>query len=121
MALRGIAGWWCMQAASMPHEGRAEKREINLTTPFSRHCLHAVRIRQIPLDALFARLSAVTAGEVRAVEAMERLSRSPHRGWAAIVPVTKRRLTLDVGERPLALAPGGVHHVAPVLAPGGVP
>jgi hypothetical protein len=33
------------------------------------HFLHAVRVRQSPLDALFARLSAVTAGEVRAVEA----------------------------------------------------
>jgi IS1 family transposase/transposase-like protein len=88
---------------------------------FSRHFLHDVHVSQIQLDELFALLSAVKAGEVSEVEAIERLSRSPHWVWAAIDPVTKLLLTIDVGERTLAMAQRMVHHVAQVLAPGCVP
>jgi IS1 family transposase len=88
---------------------------------FSRHFLHDVHVSQIQLDELFALLSTVKAGEVSEVEAIERLSRSPHWVWAAIDPVTKLLLTIDVGERTLAMAQCVVHHVAQVLAPGCVP
>jgi IS1 family transposase len=88
---------------------------------FSRHFLHDVHVSQIQLDELFALLSAVKAGEVSEVEAIERLSHSPHWVWAAIDPVTKLLLTIDVGERTLAMAQCVVHRVAQVLAPGCVP
>jgi IS1 family transposase len=52
---------------------------------------------------------------------VERLSRSPHWGWAAIDPVTKLLLTVDVGDRTLAMAQRVVHQVVQVLAPGCVP
>src|SRR5215831_6287493 len=68
-----------------------------------------------------ALLSAVKTGEVSEGEAITRLSRSPHWVWAAIDPVTKLLLTLDVGERTLAMAQGVVHQVVQVLAPGCVP
>src|SRR5262249_42489437 len=65
--------------------------------------------------------SAVKAGEVSETEAITRLSRSPHWVWAAIDPVTKVLLTLDVGERTLAMAQGVVHQVVQILAPDCVP
>src|SRR5205823_1698996 len=76
---------------------------------------------QVQLDELFALLSAVKAGEVSEAEAITRLSRTPHWVWAAIDPVTKLLLTLDVGERTLAMAQWVVHQVVQVLAPGCVP
>jgi IS1 family transposase len=88
---------------------------------FSQYFLHDVRVTQVQLDALFALLSAVKAGEVSAAEALTRLSRTPHWVWAAIDPVTKLLLTLDVGERTLAMAQWVVHQVVQVLAPGCVP
>src|SRR3989454_2282979 len=88
---------------------------------FSQYVLHDVRVTQVQLDALFARLSAVQAGAVSEEEAITRLSRSPHWVWAAIDPVPKVRLTLEVGERTLAMAPGVVHQVVQVLAPDCVP
>jgi IS1 family transposase len=88
---------------------------------FSQYFLHDVRVTQVQLDELFARLSAVKAGEVSDAEAIHRLSRSPQWVWAAIDPVTKVLLTLDVGDRTLAMAQRVVHQVVQVLAPGGVP
>src|SRR5262250_3410888 len=90
-------------------------------TAFSRYFLHDVHVTQVQLDELFALLSAVKAGEVSEAEAITRLSRSPHWVWAAMDPVTKLLLALDVGERTLAMAQGVVHQVAQVLAPGCVP
>jgi hypothetical protein len=90
-------------------------------TAFSQYFLHDVRVTQVQLDALFALLSAVKTGEVRAAEAVERLSRSPHWVWAAIDPVTKLLLTVDVGDRTLAMAQRVVHQVVQVLAPDCVP
>src|SRR6266851_3710822 len=88
---------------------------------FSRYFLHDVHVTQVQLDELFALLSAVKAGEVSDAEAIQRLSRSPHWVWAAIDPVTKLLMTLDVGDRTLAMAQRVVHQVVQVLAPGCVP
>src|SRR5262247_716201 len=88
---------------------------------FSRYFLHDVRVTQVQLDELFALLSAVKTGEVSEAVAITRLSRSPHWVWAAIDPVTKLLLPLDVGNRTLAMAQRVVHQVVQVLAPGCVP
>ena len=90
-------------------------------TAFSRYFLHDVRVTQVQLDELFALLSAVKAGAVSEAEAITRLSRSPHWVWTAIDPVTKLLLTIDVGDRTLAMAQRVVHQVVQVLAPGCVP
>src|SRR5262245_631518 len=90
-------------------------------TAFSQSFLHDVRVTQVQLDELFALLSAVKAGEVSEVEAFTRLSRSPHWVWAAIDPVTKLLLTIDVGSRMLAMAQGFIHQVVQTLAPGCMP
>jgi IS1 family transposase len=88
---------------------------------FSQYFLHDVRVTQVQLDELYALLSAVKAGEVSDTEAIQCLSRSPHWVWAAIDPITKLLLTIDVGDRTLAMAQGVVHQVVQVLAPGCVP
>ena len=88
---------------------------------FSQYFLHDIRVTQVQLDELFALLSAVKTGEVSEAEAVERLSRSPHWVWAAIDPVTKLLLTVDIGDHTLAMAQRVVHQVVQVLAPGCVP
>ena len=88
---------------------------------FSQYFLHDVRVTQVQLDELFALLSAVKTGEVSDAEAIQRLSRSPHWVWGALDPVTKLLLTIDVGDRTLAMAQRVVHQVAQVLAPSCVP
>jgi len=88
---------------------------------FSQYFLHDVHVTQVQFDALFAPLSAVKTGEVSAAEAVERLARSPHWVWAAIDPVTKLLLTVDVGDRTRAMAQRVVHQVAQLLAPACVP
>jgi hypothetical protein len=88
---------------------------------FSQYFLHDVRVTQVQLDELFALLSAVRTGEVSEAEAIQRLSRSPHWVWAAIDPVTKLLLAIDVGDRTLAMAQRVVHQVAQVLAPDWAP
>src|SRR2546428_767430 len=88
---------------------------------FSQYFLHDVRVTQVQLDELFALLSAVKDGEMSEAEAITRLSRSPQWVWAAIDPVTKLLLTIDVGDRTRAMAQRVVHQVVQVLAPGCVP
>ena len=88
---------------------------------FSQYVLHDVHVTQVQLDELYALLSAVKAGEVSDTEALQCLSRSPHWVWAASDPITKLLLTIDVGDRTLAMAPGVVHQVVQVLAPDCVP
>jgi IS1 family transposase len=88
---------------------------------FSQYFLHDVRGTQVQLDELFALLSAVNTGEVNDAAASQRVSRSPHWVWAAIDPVTKLLLTLEVGDRSLALAQRVVHQVVQVLAPDCMP
>src|SRR5215467_116351 len=90
-------------------------------TAFSRYFLHDVRVTQVQLDELFALLSAVKAGEVSEAEDITRLARSPHCVWTAMDPVTNLLLTLDIGDRTLAMAQRVVHQVVQVLAPGCVP
>src|SRR2546428_10166748 len=88
---------------------------------FSQYFLYDVRVTQVQLDELFALLSAVKTGEISEAEAITRRSRSPHWVWAAIDPVTKLLLTIDVGDRTLVMAQRVVHQVLQVLAPGCVP
>ena len=88
---------------------------------FSRHVLHDVRVTQVQLDELFALLSAVKAGEVSEVEAITRLSRSPHWVWTAMDPTSKLLVVVDIGSRTLAVAQRVGHQVVQVLAPGCVP
>ena len=84
---------------------------------FSRYGLHDVHVEQVQMDELFALLSAVKDGDITETEAVKRLSRSPHWVWVAMDPVSKLILTVDVGERTLAMAQRLVHHVTQVLAP----
>jgi IS1 family transposase len=88
---------------------------------FSRYFLCDVHVRQVQLDELYAVLSAVKDGELSEDEAIKRLSRSPQWVWVAIDPVSKLLLTIDVGDRTLAMAQRVVHQVVQVLAPGCVP
>jgi hypothetical protein len=88
---------------------------------FARYVLCDVHVRQVPLDEFYAVLRAVKDGELSEDEALQRLSRSPQGGWVAIEPVSQLLRALDVGQRPLAMAPSGVHQVVRVRAPGGVP
>jgi hypothetical protein len=82
---------------------------------FSCHVLHNVHVSQIQLDELFALLRAVKTGEVSEVEAIERLSRSPHCLWEAIDSITKLLLTINVGDRTLAMAAGLTDRVSTLL------
>src|SRR5207245_733118 len=61
------------------------------------------------------------AGEVSEAEAIERLERSPQWIWVAMDPESKLLLTIDVGNRTLAMAQRVVHHVAQVLVPDCAP
>lgn len=88
---------------------------------FSGYFLHDVSVTQVQLDELFALLSAVKAGQVSEAEAIQRLSHLPHWVWGALDPVTKLLLTIDVGDRTLAMAQGVVHQVVQVLAPDCMP
>ena len=81
---------------------------------FSRYFLCDVHVRQLQLDELYAVLSALKDGEISETEALTRLARSPHWVWAAIDPVTTLLLTLDVGDRTLAMAQRVVHQVVQV-------
>ena len=84
---------------------------------FSRYFLHGVDVEQVQMDELFAFLSAVKDRDITEAEAITRLSRSPYWVWVAVDPVSKLILTVDVGERTLAMAPRLVHQLTQVLAP----
>ena len=88
---------------------------------FSHSFLHDLQLRQVQLDELYAVLRALKEGKVGEDEAIERLSRSPHWVWVAMEPESKRLLTIDVGERTLAMAQRVVHQVAQVLVPDCTP
>jgi predicted GTPase len=79
--------------------------------------LHDVHVTQVQRDALFAVLSAVKTGEITEARAIKRLSRSAHWVWVAMDPVSKLILTIDVGDRTLAMAQRFVQQVTQVLAP----
>jgi IS1 family transposase len=88
---------------------------------FSRYHLHDLHVEQVQMDELFALLSAVKEGEVTEALAITRLSRSPHWVWIAMDPVCKLILTIDVGDRTLAMAQRLVHQITQVLAPDCAP
>jgi IS1 family transposase/transposase-like protein len=88
---------------------------------FSRDFLHDVDVEQVQMDELFALLSAVKDGAMTQDAAIKRLSCSPHWVWVAIDPVSKLILTVDVGERTLAMAQRLVHQLTRVLAPDCAP
>jgi hypothetical protein len=88
---------------------------------FSQYFLHDLHLTQVQLDELYAVLSALKDGTVSEAEAIERLERSPHWVWTAMAPESKLLLSIDVGERTLAMAQRVVHHVAQVLAPDCAP
>jgi IS1 family transposase/transposase-like protein len=88
---------------------------------FSQYFLRDVRVTQVQLDELFARLSAVKAGQMSEAEAIQLLECSPCWVWGAIDPESKLLLAIDVGERTLAMAQRLVHQVVQVMASGGMP
>ena len=88
---------------------------------FSAYFLCALHVKQLQLDELYAVLSAVKDGEITEAKAITRLSRSPQWVWVAMDPESKLLLTIEVGDRTLAMAQRVVHHVAQVLAPDGAP
>jgi transposase-like protein len=88
---------------------------------FSRYGLQDVHVEQVQMDELFALLSAVKDGDIAEAEAVTRLSRSPYWVWVAMDPISKLILTVDVGERSLAMAQRLVHQLTQVLAPDCTP
>jgi hypothetical protein len=88
---------------------------------FSQYFLHDVRVSQVQLGELFALVSVVKAGAISDAEAILRFSRSPHWVWAAIAPVRKLLLSMDIGGRTRAVAKYLVYQVVEVLALGCVP
>jgi hypothetical protein len=88
---------------------------------FSRYFLRDVYVEQVQMDELFALLSAVKDAEVTEADAIKRLSRSPHWVWVAMDPVCKLILSVDIGDRTLAMAQRLVHQVTQVLAPDCAP
>jgi IS1 family transposase len=85
---------------------------------FSHYLLHDVHVNHVQFDELCAWVSETKTEQVSAAEASKHLPRSPHWVWAAIDPVSKLLLALDVGERTLVMAQRLVHHVVQVLVPG---
>jgi IS1 family transposase len=90
-------------------------------TAFSGYFLCELHINQVQLDELYAVLSAVRAGDLSEAEAIEQLSRSPHWVWTAIDPESKLLLSVQVGERTLAMAQAMLPQLTQLLAPGCVP
>src|SRR5262245_46835051 len=88
---------------------------------FSCSFLRDVQVNHVQLDELFAVLSARKTGQGSDIETSVPCSRVPQWVWAAIDPVNKLLLALDVGERTLERAQRLVHQVRQVLAPGWVP
>jgi IS1 family transposase len=90
-------------------------------TAFSHSLLHDVHVNQVQCDELCAWLSESKAERESETEASAPLPRAPHWIWAAIDPVSKLLLALEVGERTLEMAQRLVHHVVQSLAPGCMP
>src|SRR5262245_55543927 len=82
---------WLVEAAEQLHA-------------FSAYFLHELHLNQVQLDELYAVLRAVRDGDVSETEAIERLSRVPHWVWTAIDPESKLLLSIQVGDRTLAMA-----------------
>jgi len=87
---------------------------------FSRYVLHDVHVGKMQLYGLYALLSRPRR-HGRKVEAIKRFDRSPHWVWVAMGPESQLLLTIDVGERTLAMVQYVMHQVAQVLAPDYAP
>jgi IS1 family transposase len=88
---------------------------------FSAYFLCDLHVRQLQLDELYAVLREVKTGALSDEEAITRLERSPYWVWAVLDPESKLLLSVQVGERTLAMAQRVVHYVAQVLAPDCAP
>jgi len=88
---------------------------------FSRYFLCDVHVEQWQLDALYAVLRDLKAGEISDDEAIQRLQRSPSWVWTAMDPQSTLLLVIDVGTRTLEMAQRVVHQVVQRLMPGSVP
>jgi hypothetical protein len=102
-----VLGWWGEAAEQLK--------------AFSHYFLCEVHVQQGQLDELYAVLRAVREGQMRAEEAIQRLSRSPPWVWTAIDPQSQRLRAIAVGPRTQAMAQRMVHQVVQVLAPSCVP
>jgi hypothetical protein len=118
LGMRGTARVFGIDANTVL-QGLVEAAEQLQT--FSHYFLRELPTQQMQRDALYAGLSAVRNGDRSEAEAVERLSRSPHWVWTAIVPESKLLLCVQVGERTLAMAQAVLHPIAGQVAPGGVP
>src|SRR3989475_5764771 len=88
---------------------------------FSAYFLCDLHLEQLQLDALYAVLRDLQAGEISDDAAIKRLERSPYWVWTAMDPRSKLLVVVDVGTRTLAMAQRVVHQVTAVVAPGCVP
>ena len=88
---------------------------------FAHYFLCEIHVRQLQVDELYAVLRTMKAGDLRADEAIRRLSPSPQWVWTAMDPETKLLLAIDVEPRTLAMAQRVLHQVAHCLAPACVP
>src|SRR6266581_78357 len=88
---------------------------------FSAYFLCNLHLEQLQLDALYAVLRDLKAGEINNDEAIRRLEHSPSWVWTAMDPTSKLLVVVEVGSRTLAMAQRVVHQVTQVLAPGCVP
>jgi hypothetical protein len=85
---------------------------------FSASFLCDLHLEQLQLDAWYAVLRDLQAGEISADEAIRRLERSPSWVSTAMDPQSKLLVVVDVGSRTLAMVQRVVHQVTEVLAPG---
>jgi transposase-like protein len=75
---------------------------------FSAYFLRELQLNQVQLNELYTVLSAVRDGDMSEAEAIEQLSRSPRWVWTAIDPESKLVLSLEVGDRSLAMVAAGL-------------
>jgi hypothetical protein len=88
---------------------------------FSAYFLCTLPREQLQLDALYAVLRALKAGEINDDEARWRLEHSPYWVGTAMDPTSKLLVVVAVGCRTLAMAQRVVHQVSRLLALGCVP
>jgi hypothetical protein len=99
-------------------QGLGEAAEQLRTFPI--YFLGDVPAQQLQLDALYAVIRALKAGERSEEDASERLEGTRPWLWTAIDPVSTLLLAHEVGPRTVALAQRVGHQVVGILAPGWV-
>ena len=90
----------------------------------STYVVQDLRVEQIQLDELFARVAEwreQIPDETAAAEALERLPRRPRWVWTAIDPVSKLFICWSVGKRRLAMVQTVVHQLIERLVKGSIP